>query len=223
MSFSSFEGITRSEYVGTLSAIRVCYPLRESFDAEYMHVYGSCPVEHMQICSWRTKDELERLGNWFGQPNFNMHRRGNRPKLCVPMPVMFDEMNVVHPKYSRTRIVLKYNITTFMAKVTVAYQRVGPAAQGTAHHFLPGGDCAPPAMPVPTQPSEPVQCGEEEYTDAVLQGEQIEIDSGTYKIIEVGPSCKVTLVAGSGTQSILIPRADAVRRLALFLGLAPPQ
>ncbi|EGB03321.1 hypothetical protein AURANDRAFT_68102 [Aureococcus anophagefferens] len=211
MSFSSFEGITRSEYVGTLSAIRVCYPLRESFDAEYMHVYGSCPVEHMQICSWRTKDELERLGNWFGQPNFNMHRRGNRPKLCVPMPVMFDEMNVVHPKYSRTRI------------VTVAYQRVGPVAQGTAHHFLPGGDCAPPAMPVPTQPSEPVQCGEEEYTDAVLQGEQIEIDSGTYKIIEVGPTCKVTLVAGSGTQSILIPRADAVRRLALFLGLAPPQ
>ena len=56
-----------------------------------------------------------------------------------------------------------------------------------------------------------------------LQGEQIEIDSGTYKIIEVGPTCKVTLVAGSGTQSILIPRADAVRRLALFLGLAPPQ
>lgn len=115
------------------------------------------------------------------------------------------------------------NITTFMAKVTVAYQRVGPVAQGTAHHFLPGGDCAPPAMPVPTQPSQPVQCGEEEYTDAVLQGEQIEIDSGTYKIIEVGPTCKVTLVAGSGTQSILIPRADAVRRLALFLGLAPPQ
>ena len=68
-----------------------------------------------------------------------------------------------------------------------------------------------------------MQCGEEEYTDAVLQGEQIEIDSGTYKIIEVGPTCKVTLVAGSGTQSILIPRADAVRRLALFLGLAPPQ
>jgi hypothetical protein len=24
-----------------------------------MHVYGSCPVEHMQICSWRTKDELD--------------------------------------------------------------------------------------------------------------------------------------------------------------------
>ena len=221
MAYISFDSIRSPEYVGTLSAVKVVYPLRESFDSMYMHHYKyDSKVQHEQLIVYQTEEELLRLGAWLGQANFSMHRRGARPKLCRPLPVHYDDLNVVHPKFARTRIVIKYNVQTWMARITVSYQRVGPVAPGQEHHFLPSGDCTLPALP----PSEPDldDHAAEEYTDAVLQGEQVEHAAGVYEITTVADTCSLSLVAGSGPQVLHVPRDEAVRLTALAFGLAPP-
>ena len=89
-------------------------------------------------------------------------------------------------------------------------------AKGT--HFLPSGDCTLPALP----PSEPDldDHAADEYTDAVLQGEQVEHAVGVYETTTVADTCPLSLVAGSGPQVLHVPRDEAVRLTALAFGLA---
>lgn len=225
LDYSSFLGLVEPQHRGHLSKIRTIYPRIEIFDANYMHSYGYIEtVQYMQILTYRSAEELERLGAWLGQPNFNMHRRGNRPKELRPEPVFFDEMNVVHPKLIRTHIVIKYNVSTFMAKITISYQKVGPIAPGQESHFLPSGSCDPPTVPVDEPLSEDVpRCAPaDEYTDAVLQDEQVEIGEGVYKITDVGSTCTLQLVAGTGPSPHHASRIEAIRLIAVALGFDPP-
>ena len=86
-----------------------------------MRRYASAGAEYAQLTVYQSADGLVRLGLWLGQPNINIHRRGDRPKLCRPKPVYFGEINVAHPSCPRTKIVLQYNINTEALRITTSY------------------------------------------------------------------------------------------------------
>ena len=81
MAYISFDSIRSPDYVGTLSAVKVVYPLRESFDSMYMHHYKyDSKVQHEQLIVYQTEEELLRLGAWLarelgGNSNVENHQK----------------------------------------------------------------------------------------------------------------------------------------------------
>jgi hypothetical protein len=203
---------------GKVSNIRTFYPLVESFDADYRHRFGYAAVQFSQTIVYQRADELARLGCWLGQRNFNMFRRGCRPSILRQKQVYYDQINVVHPSLSRTKIRLQYNVSTNVLRVTTSYHRAGPFVQHELPNYLPHG---PGCTEVPEELEVTQESGQQiadapsldEYSDNVLSTEDVVIDNATYRATSVGEDCELTLVSGIGPQTRLVTRLLIAERI----------
>lgn len=208
-----------SDFRGTVSKIRAFYPLAETFDADFNHRYGHTAVQYAQSIVYKSAEDLERLGSWLGQDNFNMFRRGCRPPILRPKQVRHDEINVVHPSFSRTKIVLQYNISTNVLRVTTSYHRAGPFVEHQLPNYLPRGPGCTEEFEVFQELGQQIADAPslEEYSDNVLLSEEVEIENATYQATSVGEECVLTLVAGIGAETRNVTRSYLITKVKAAL------
>lgn len=201
------------EFRGTVSNPRAFFPLVESFDSNFAHCYGHAAMQWIQQIVYQSADELTRLGTWLGQENFNMCRRGCRPKILRPKLIYYDQINVVHPTIPRTKIVLKYNLSTSMVRITTSYHRAGPLVRNQVHNYLPHGPgCVEVTQELTLHTS--LEPAIDEYTDEVLLSEMVKIDNATYQATSlVGLNCQLDLVFGNGPDTLFLPRSQLIEKV----------
>jgi hypothetical protein len=203
------------DFRGAVSTIRTVHPLAETFDADFIHRFGYAGAQFTQTIVYRSADDLARLGCWLGQSNFNMFRRGCRPPTLRPKHVRFDQINVVHPSLSRTKIVLQYNISTNVLRVTTSYHRAGPFVRQELPNYLPHGPGCSEELEVAEEPGQQIADAPslDEYSDTVLLSEEVEIDDATYQATSVGEECMLTLVAGNGPETRNVTRSYLITKV----------
>ena len=164
----------------------------------------------VQEITYKAIAELKAIAAFLNHPTVNVHRRGSRPRVCRPMPILYDDINVVHPSFTSTFISLLYNYTTLDLRVRVSYAKVpSQTSDGAASFSL---SSAPP----PEKPPKRRRSTLDSLTDEQLVGQVVDVADGCYEVTN-DPVWSLALVEGQGPVLILESRDKIQSRVLLTI------